>query len=103
MKLPYLDMVISEALRKYPPLPLLDRVADSNYHVPGTDLVIEKGTPVYVSLLGLHYDPEYFENPEKFDPERFSNTNKDSAKRAYYPFGDGPHACIGNHELMFQY
>ncbi|XP_015114683.1 cytochrome P450 6k1-like [Diachasma alloeum] len=95
MQLPYLDMVVLEALRKYPSLPFLDRVATSNYSVPGTDLVIEKGTPVYIPLLGLHYDPKYHENPDKFDPERFSEARRDSSKRAWYPFGDGPHVCIG--------
>ncbi|XP_015114682.1 cytochrome P450 6k1 [Diachasma alloeum] len=95
VKLPYLDMVLSESLRKYPPLPILDRVADSDYRVPGSDLVIEKGTPVFVSLFGLHYDPKYHENPEKFDPERFSDANKETTKKAWYAFGDGPHVCIG--------
>ncbi|XP_063988414.1 uncharacterized protein LOC135168310 [Diachasmimorpha longicaudata] len=95
MKLPYLDMVTSESLRKYPPLPVLDRVANLDYRVPGSDLVIEKGTPVYMSLFGLHYDPKYYDNPEKFDPERFSDANRESNKKTWYAFGDGPHVCIG--------
>ncbi|XP_063988903.1 cytochrome P450 6k1-like [Diachasmimorpha longicaudata] len=102
MELPYLDMVISETLRKYPPLPLVDRVANSNYSVPGTDLVIEKGTPIYVPLMGLHFDPKHHEDPDKFDPERFSDANKQSTKRAWYPFGDGPHVCIGQRLGLLQ-
>lgn len=96
MNLPYLDMVLSETLRKYPPLPFLDRVAAHDYKVPGTDLVIEKGTPVYIPMFGLHYDPEYFPDPEKYDPERFNDKNKQQRPSCIYmPFGEGPHNCIG--------
>lgn len=96
MSLPYLDMVISETLRKYPPLAFLDRVACADYKVPNSDLVIEKNTPIFISMAGIHYDPEFFPDPEKFDPLRFT----EEAKRArlnytYFPFGDGPHNCIG--------
>ncbi|XP_078051449.1 cytochrome P450 6k1-like, partial [Augochlora pura] len=60
MTLPYLDMVVSEVLRKYPSIAFLERVATTDYKVPNTDLVLEKGTPVYISLYGMHYDPEYY-------------------------------------------
>ncbi|XP_046617580.1 cytochrome P450 6k1-like [Neodiprion virginianus] len=96
MNLPYLDMVVKETLRKYPPLPFLDRVAMVDYKVPGTDLVIEKGTPTYIPMFGLHYDPEYFPEPFKYDPERFNEENKQNrASCIYMPFGEGPHICIG--------
>ncbi|KAG5339509.1 CP6K1 protein, partial [Acromyrmex charruanus] len=101
--LPYLDMVMSETLRMYPPLGYLNRVPNQTYKVPKFNLVIEKGTPVYISMLGLHYDPEYFPNPNKFDPERFNEENK--RKRppcVYFPFGEGPHACIGNRFGLLQ-
>nr|XP_012224505.1 PREDICTED: cytochrome P450 6k1-like [Linepithema humile]XP_012224506.1 PREDICTED: cytochrome P450 6k1-like [Linepithema humile]XP_012224507.1 PREDICTED: cytochrome P450 6k1-like [Linepithema humile] len=96
MSLSYLDMVVSEILRKYPPLPFLDRVTTNTYKVPDSDLVLEKDTPIYVSMLGMHYDPEYFPDPEKFDPERFNEENKRNIPScAYFPFGEGPHSCIG--------
>ncbi|XP_078033850.1 cytochrome P450 6k1-like [Augochlora pura] len=96
MTLPYLDMVVSETLRKYPPLAFLDRVAGSDYKVPNSDLVLEKGTPVYLSMLGLHTDPEYFPDPQKYDPTRFSEENKKNlVPFTYFPFGDGPRICIG--------
>ena len=96
MTLPYLDMVISETLRKYPVLAFLDRITLADYKVPNSDLVIEKGTPIFISMTGSHYDPRYFPNPEKYDPLRFT----EEAKRArqnfvYFPFGEGPHSCIG--------
>nr|AAD39748.1 ecdysone 20 hydroxylase [Locusta migratoria] len=91
----YLDMVISETLRKYPTLPFLDRTCLRDYPVPGKPgCVIERGTPVYVSLLGLHTDPNYFPHPDVFDPERFSDKSA-IAPFTYMPFGTGPHNCIG--------
>ncbi|XP_050588701.1 cytochrome P450 6k1-like [Bombus affinis] len=94
--LPYLDMVISETLRKYPSIAYLDRVTLADYKVPNSDLVLEKGTPIFISIMGSHYDPRYFPNPEKYDPLRFT----EEAKRArpsfvYLPFGEGPRVCIG--------
>ncbi|EFN78001.1 cytochrome P450 6k1-like [Harpegnathos saltator] len=96
LSLPYLDMVVCETLRKYPTLPFLDRTTVETYKMPNSDLVIEKGTPIYISMLGMHYDPEYFPDPEKYDPERFNEENKRNIPScAYFPFGEGPRACIG--------
>lgn len=92
----YLDMVCSESLRKYPPLPFLDRRCIKDYTLPGTDIILKKGVALCVPLLGLHYDPKYFPDPQKFDPERFADVNKRSRSfGAYMPFGEGPHNCIG--------
>nr|QTM97437.1 Cytochrome P450 [Sitophilus oryzae] len=93
----YLNMVISEALRKYPVLPFLDRECTSTYKVEGTDLVLEKGQAIYISAFGMHYDEKYFPDPDKFDPERFSDKNEINKEGFYYtPFGEGPRICIGN-------
>ncbi|XP_066599290.1 uncharacterized protein [Prorops nasuta] len=95
-KLPYMEMAIAETLRKYPPLPFLDRVVSADYKVPGSDLVLEKGRVVNLPMLGFHYDPEYYPDPEKYDPERFTEENKKSRPAfTYFPFGEGPHMCIG--------
>ncbi|KYN13096.1 Cytochrome P450 6k1 [Trachymyrmex cornetzi] len=94
--LPYMDMVISETLRKYPPLGFLNRKTMETYQIPNFNLVLEKDMPVYIPMHALHYDPEYFPNPEKFDPKRFNEKNKRNMPSCvYFPFGDGPHACIG--------
>nr|CAD7398205.1 unnamed protein product [Timema poppensis] len=96
MEMNYLDMVVSETLRKYPALPFLDRNVQVDYKIPGTNDILEKGTTVFIPTFGIHYDPEYYPNPEKFDPERFSAKNKnDIPKYAYLPFGEGPRNCIG--------
>nr|QTM97439.1 Cytochrome P450 [Sitophilus oryzae] len=92
----YLDMVVCETLRKYPVLPFLDRMCNSAYKIPNTDLVVEQGTVVYVPLFGLHYDEIYFPNPEKFIPERFEHKCEINNDGLYYlPFGEGPRNCIG--------
>lgn len=67
-----------------------------NYVSPNKDLVIEKGTPVYIPIKALHYDEQYFKNPEVFDPERFTDENAAKIQPySYLPFGTGPHNCIG--------
>ncbi|VVC43862.1 Hypothetical protein CINCED_3A014999 [Cinara cedri] len=92
----YLDMVLKETLRKYPPDYTLSRQAAQTYHVPYDSLVIEKGQNIIIPLHSLHYDPQYYPNPEVFDPERFSPEEKSKlVKGTYLPFGDGPRICIG--------
>jgi cytochrome P450 family 6 len=92
----YMDQVINETLRKYPAVPLLTRKCVRDYKIPGEDLVIEKGTTILISILGIHYDKEYYSDPEKFDPERFTEENKKSRHHyAHLPFGEGPRMCIG--------
>ncbi|XP_051154138.1 cytochrome P450 6k1-like isoform X2 [Leptopilina boulardi] len=103
MTLPYLDMVISETLRFYPILPFLDRVALQDYKIPETNLIVEKGTPIIIPMLGLHQDSQYFSHPEIYDPERFSEQNKKSLTPCVYiPFGEGPHICIGQRLGLLQ-
>ncbi|XP_049855705.1 cytochrome P450 6k1-like [Schistocerca gregaria] len=99
----YLDKVVSETLRKYPPLSFLNRDCVEPYRIPDSDVVVDRGTGILISLFGLHYDPEHFPDPERYDPERFSEEQK--AKRSpyvYLPFGDGPHICIGKRLGLLQ-
>lgn len=67
------------------------------YRIPGTDKFIEKGTEVYLPIFAIQRDETYFDEPNEFMPERFSNDNLAHEKRhrAYMPFGDGPRNCIG--------
>lgn len=92
----YLENCIDETLRKYPPLPILQRICVSKYKHPETGIIIEPGTLVVLPIIGIHRDPQLFEQPMKFIPERFTDLKSaDTLKRAYYPFGDGPRTCIG--------
>nr|CAD7434716.1 unnamed protein product [Timema monikensis] len=92
----YLDKVVNETLRIHPPSPNLTRTCTDSYNVPGTKYTIQKGDVIIIPSVGLHHDPKYFPNPDKFDPERFSEENKNlRPKYAYLPFGEGPRICIG--------
>ncbi|XP_050299615.1 cytochrome P450 6j1-like isoform X2 [Anthonomus grandis grandis] len=93
----YLDMCVSETLRKYPTLPFLDRVCNADYKLTD-EITIEKGTKIFVPLFGLHYNKELFPNPYKYDPERFADKSVINADNMLYymPFGEGPRICIGN-------
>lgn len=96
-------MVVSETLRMYPILPFLDRVTDMDYQFPESKLTIKAGTPVAIPLHAIQNDPKYFSNPHIFDPERFSSDNKRNIKpNTYFPFGDGPHVCIGKTSLILR-
>lgn len=98
----YLNMVLQEVLRMYPPLPFLDRECtlaegEKEYSIkPFSDFGIPNGMAVYVPVYAIQRDPKYFPNPDEFDPERFSSENKANFPQlAYMPFGIGPHNCIG--------
>lgn len=82
-----------ETLRKYPPLAFLNRKTQNDYNIPGTKDVIEKGTSIIIPILAIQRDPQYYPNPEKFDPDRFDAKNRDAM--TWLPFGDGPRNCIG--------
>jgi hypothetical protein len=92
--------VFTETLRKYPILPFLDRTCFSDYELPSPSgkgtITLPAGTGVFVSVLGIQHDPQYFPEPEIFDPERFTEENKWSRpKYSYIPFGEGQRMCIG--------
>ncbi|CAO1432976.1 unnamed protein product [Diamesa hyperborea] len=92
----YLQMVIDETLRKYPPMDMLGRIASNDYKVPNTDAIIPKDTLVFIPAFAIQRDPEIYPNPDKFDPERFNDENKQKLHpMAHIPFGEGPRNCVG--------
>ncbi|OAD56683.1 Cytochrome P450 9e2 [Eufriesea mexicana] len=101
-KMEYMDMVISETLRKYPSLVFIDRVCTKKFEfppaAPGYDgAILYPDETIWIPVYAMHHDPKYFPEPEKFDPERFSAKNKDNiVPYAYLPFGTGPRKCIGD-------
>ncbi|CAG2167186.1 unnamed protein product, partial [Oppiella nova] len=95
-RLPFLDAVLSESLRKYPPIVMLSRQAVNDYTIPDSGIVIPKGQHIEIPVYAVHHNPEYYPNPEKFDPDRFMPENRDKIKPyTYLPFGAGPRNCIG--------
>ena len=95
-ELKYLENCIDETLRKYPPAPFLMRECGKTYQIPGSDLEIEKGTPLIISTFGIQRDSELFPDPLNFDPNRFNEENIHKIQPfSYFPFGAGPRVCIG--------
>lgn len=104
----YLDQVVCETLRKWPS-PQIDRLVrhkfyfgknkilknvsracnkDFELEYDGKKIVIEKGRSFYIPVAGLHFDERYYENPDKFDPERFNEENRGKIDPGtYLPFG----------------
>ena len=74
----YLDQVIHETLRLYSGSGYLERTAAKDYNIPGHNLVIEKGTQVWMNKIAIHRNQKYFENPNEFNPDHFSKEAKQS-------------------------
>jgi cytochrome P450 len=92
-KLNYLNMVIHESLRLYPPIWAVSRTALNDdviegYHIP-------KGSSIFISIYGLHRNKLLWENPNEFNPERFLPENMKNVRGAFLPFGKGPRNCVG--------
>ncbi|XP_013914376.1 PREDICTED: thromboxane-A synthase [Thamnophis sirtalis] len=93
-ELPYLDMVIAETLRMYPPAFRFTREAAKDCWV--LQQKVPAGAIIEIAVGHLHYNPKYWPEPEKFIPERFmSEAMQQQHPFAYLPFGAGPRGCIG--------
>lgn len=98
-KMKYLDMFISEVLRIWPQAPGSDREVSKPYtleNYDGNKVQLNVGDGVFIPSLGIHMDDKYYPNPNKFDPERFTDEKKRelTAGALYLPFGIGPRNCI---------
>jgi cytochrome P450 len=92
--------IIAEAMRLFPPLWMIDRVAKADDKIG--DLVIRKGDTILGFIYGMQRAPEYWENPEAFWPERFLTGKLIHGEFAYLPFGTGPNSCVGTNYAMLQ-
>ncbi|XP_076684083.1 uncharacterized protein LOC143377056 [Andrena cerasifolii] len=92
----YLHKVISETMRKYPAIVLLNRICTKETKLENTNFSVPSGTQIVIPVYGIHMDPNIYPEPKMFDPERFSEENiKTRHPYAYLPFGEGPRMCIG--------
>ncbi len=94
-KLPYIKQVVDEALRYYPPVWMYSRKAINDDYIG--EYFVPAGTDIFIAPYFLHRHPDYWPNPETFDPERFTDAAvKKQHKNAYIPFSAGPRRCIGD-------
>lgn len=98
-QLHYALAVYKESMRLIPPAPIMMRTAVRDTTVGGYQ--VSAGTVVLVSPYTLHRRPDFFADPERFDPDRFM-TDLDLPRHAYLPFGAGRHVCIGNHLALLE-
>jgi cytochrome P450 len=99
--LPYTDMIFKEALRLYPPAFAAVRETAEDMTLAGYP--VQKGRLVMLNFFAVHRDPRFWDEPEHFNPERFSPENEKQIPRyAYLPFGAGPRVCVGNMFAMME-
>ncbi|WP_308189410.1 cytochrome P450 [Rhodococcus pyridinivorans] len=99
--LPYTVQIVHESLRMCPPAATAARMAMRDVEVDGYR--IPAGTNTIVGTYALHHDPSLWDEPEKFDPDRFApGQSVDRSRWQYLPFGGGPRTCIGDHFAMLE-
>lgn len=100
----YLEMVVNEALRKWPPFRVTSRECTKDYVITddetGKTYRIPEGTEILIPIGAIQNDPKLFPKPEKFDPMRFYTRNVD--KSSFIPFSLGPRMCIGSRYAIMQ-
>ncbi len=94
-QLRYIEQVVMESLRLFPPAFGLGRVAIQDCEIGGYR--VPAGTSLLLSQWVVHRDPQYFDHPDQFRPHRWADgLAQRLPKYAYFPFGAGPRLCIGN-------
>ncbi|PSP73515.1 cytochrome P450 [Halobacteriales archaeon QH_9_66_26] len=95
------ERVIQEAMRLYPPVYTIFREPSEDVRLGGYD--VPEGSLVMLPQWGVHRDPRWYDDPETFDPDRWTNDRaSDRPNYAYFPFGGGPRHCIGKHLSMLE-
>ncbi|QDV36390.1 cytochrome P450 [Tautonia plasticadhaerens] len=100
-ELRYTGWVVREAMRLYPPAWMIGREALADCEFGGHH--VAAGTQLLMAQWVVHRDPRWFDEPEDFRPERWDGELERRLSRgAYFPFGDGPRICIGQHFAMLE-
>jgi len=100
-RLKYVEMIAKESMRLYPPAYGLGREAIADCEIGGYG--VRPKTQVFMFQWAIHRDPRFFDEPEHFLPERWTEEfTSRLPKYAYFPFGGGPRQCIGNYFAMME-
>lgn len=94
----YVQKVMQEVLRLFAIIPNVSRLATEETHVKEVNVTIPKGATVLIPMFLINRDPDIWENPSEFNPDRFEGKGNEftSAKNGFFPFGYGSRTCIGN-------
>ena len=96
-KLAYTGMILAESMRLFPPTWIFVRIAQQEDKLP-SGATIPAGSKIYLCPYVMHRHPRYFPDPERFNPERFTEAaKKERPQFSYFPFGGGARVCIGEH------
>lgn len=104
----YLDLVISESMRMYGPMPIIERICTKPCVLPAAcedakPFTVPFGMSIWIPLTAIHMDGRYFKDPEIFDPERFSpERSNEFPSEAYFPWGQGPKCCLAKEFVMME-
>jgi cytochrome P450 len=99
--MPYAMQVFKESMRLYPPGYIIGRESVSEVRVGPYRLPPK--TTLFINIYGMHRNPKYFPDPERFDPNRFTpQREKQIARCSYIPFSSGPRNCIGNQFALIE-
>ncbi|MEZ4670688.1 MAG: cytochrome P450 [Anaerolineae bacterium] len=98
-RLTYTRQIIDESVRMFPPAWLIPRSTVSDDAIGG--MPVKAGTTVLISPYVVHRHPDFWEDAERFDPDRFA-PDRTHTRHAYIPFGEGPRVCIGNNFAIME-
>ncbi|XP_018573794.1 cytochrome P450 9e2 [Anoplophora glabripennis] len=109
VRMKYLDMTISETLRKWPTTTWIDRKSNKSIVIEPEDfnmerpLYLEVGTICWIPVFAIQRDPKYWPDPKKFEPERFSEDNLEKiCNSSFLPFSAGPRSCVGSRFALLE-
>lgn len=103
----YMDAVFNESLRQHPQAGFLDRLCTKTFELPpalpgAKPFAVQPGMNVWIPAAAIYKDPEYYENPDKFDPDRYYQKKVTINDATNLGFGIGPRSCIGNRFAIMQ-
>ncbi|XP_054165014.1 cytochrome P450 3A21-like [Oppia nitens] len=103
-KLPYLDAIVAETLRLYSPVHQLYRIAGRDYPLGDTGIIIKKGQKLEIPVYAVHVNPEYYDRPMEFIPDRFlpETGYQPIQPYTYLPFSAGSRQCFGQRFALME-